>query len=154
MIRKILLILVVFCVSITTFAQKINSKKSLTVIEYKDNVNPPLTFLENAMLEEVYKDKLQDYILSQPQRLKSIKNILRNRVEIIEVNGKDISSLKKLSEVALFNNYNADLKRDVVFDKSRFNPLKYQFNFYSREGSYIRVDNTNYVILIKSQHQR
>ena len=87
--------------------------------------------------------------------LKAIKNILRNRVEILEFNRpQDQKECTLLSEVSLFNQYVPELKRDVVFNKNNFNPLKYNFSFYARGASMYKVDNTNYYILIKPQHQQ
>ena len=110
---------------------------------------------EELQLKAVYGNKLQEYILSKPERLKAVKNILRNRVEIIELSDpKDQKNCELLSEVSLFNYYVKDLKRDLVFNKTTFNPFKYNFNFYSRGSHLYRVDNTNYFILIKSQHDQ
>ena len=93
-------------------------------------------------------------MLNRPQRVKDIKHILRNRVVIQEHPGKDLSSLKPLSSVPLFTNYNKGLTRDSFFDANNFNILKYSFDFYSRskETGYYRIDNTNYLISIKPQH--
>ena len=86
--------------------------------------------------------------------LQSIKNILRNRVRIYEEKIKDLSNLQKLSQVPLFKTFNDKLERDIVFNPNTFNPLKYDFNYNSRDKtkSY-RVDNTNYIIVIYSQYQ-
>lgn len=143
-----------FCLlSLNGNAQTNGQKQPLAIVQYNDNVNAPLTANEELQLKAVYGDNLQEYILSKPQRLKAVKNILRNRVEIIEFSDpKDQKDCELLSEVSLFNYYVKDLKRDFVFNKNTFNPLKYNFNFYSRGSHMYRVDNTNYFILIKSQH--
>jgi hypothetical protein len=151
---KVLILASLFSIPMISLAQNKNLQEPLKLVVYKDNVKAPLTINESAMLQEVYGENLEKEILNRPQRLKDIKNILRNRVVILDVTRKDLSNFKKLSEVPLFNVYNPSLKRDIVFNKTNFNPLKYDFSFYSRNGSYIRVDNTNYVIKIKSQHQR
>lgn len=127
----------------------------LPLAHFNENVNAPLSMAERQQLEEVYGDKLQTYILSKPQRLKAVKNILRNRVEIKEfTNPRDYKDCTLLSEVSLFDYYVQDLKRDLVFNKNSFNPLKYNFEFYSRGAHMYRVDNTNYFIIIKSQHHQ
>ena len=105
------------------------------------------------MINEVYDEYAQQFILDNPNKLKSIKNILRNRVKIYEEKVKDLSSLKKLSQVSLFKTFNDKLERDIVFNPNTFNPLKYDFNYNSREKTKrYRVDNTNYLIVIRSQY--
>ena len=149
-----LFVALMFCLlSLNGNAQTNGQKQPLALVEYDENVNAPLTAGEKLQLKEVYGDKLQEYILSKPHRLKAIKNIFRNRVEIIELSDpKDQKDCELLSEVSLFNYYVKDLKRELVFNKNTFNPFKYNFNFYSRGSHMYRVDNTNYFILIKSQH--
>ncbi len=141
------------CFALNVDAQSKRYKQALTVVNYNDNVNAPLTMKERNQLKEVYGDKLQQYVLNRPQRLKDIKNILRNRIEIKMIsNIKDQKRCPLLSEVPLFNYYVKSLARDISFNPQNFNPLKYNFEFYSI-GSYMyRVDNTNYFIIIKSQH--
>jgi len=150
------LVALVFCLLATSLiAQTNNQRQPLPLVTYNQNVDAPLTQIEKNQLQDVYGDKLQAYVLSQPQRLKAIKNILRNRVEVVEIsNPRDQKDCKLLSEVTLFNYYVNDLKRDQLFNKSNFNPLKYNFDFYSRGSHMYRVDNTNYFIIIKSQHQQ
>lgn len=132
--------------------QKLSKVKHIT---YKENVNAPLTSSELQMINEVYQEFSQSDILDRPQRLKEIKNILRNRVEIYQENKKNLATLTKLSQVSLFNTYNETIERDLVFNPNTFNPLKYQFNFDSRRlTKRYRVDNTNYVIVVYAQHQQ
>lgn len=137
----------------TLCSQNSPKQKPLQHVVYNDNVDAPLTSNELRQITEVYGEHAEEDILSKPQRLKDTKHILRNRIEIIEAPGKDLSSFTNLSTVPLFNPYNKNLSRDVSFNASTFNPLKYQFNFYSREGSKTyRFDNSPYLITIKSQN--
>lgn len=150
-------LLVVFLLCFWVFstqAQEKYPRQSLPLAKYNENVNTPLTAKEKEMLLDVYGDKLQEYVLSKPQRLKDIKNILRNRVEIIEIpDAKNHKECELLSSISLFNNYNPSLKRDFNFNTKTFNPLKYNFKFYAAEGALYKVDNTNYFISIKPQYQ-
>ncbi|GGH46525.1 hypothetical protein [Mangrovimonas yunxiaonensis] len=156
--KIVMLFAVLQCLFVTTLVaqnQQRQNKVPLKVVQYGDNVAAPLTFKEKQQLEEVYGDKLEAYVLNRPQRLKDIKHLLRNRVVYQEIpNPNDQKPCPLLSEVSLFNNYVPDLKRDLVFNQQTFNPLKYNFNFYARGSHMYRVDNTNYFIIIKSQHQR
>ncbi|MBT8272852.1 MAG: hypothetical protein KJO77_03530 [Bacteroidia bacterium] len=147
--------LLIFLLALNVNAQDQNNKQPLPLVNYNQNVDAPLKMAERQKLEEVYGDKLHQYVLSKPQRLKSIKNILRNRVEIREIsNPQDQKDCELLSEVSLFDYYVPNLKRDAVFNANNFNPLKYNFEFYSRGAHMYRVDNTNYFIIIKSQHHQ
>jgi len=99
-------------------------------------------------LDEAYGNELKSQILDRPIRLKDIKDILRNRVFIYKENIKDISKISLLSEVPIFDIYNHKPKRPF-FKRNDFNPLLYNFNFFSKTKQIYRVDNTNFLILIK-----
>ena len=151
-----LLLSVLMCALFLPFgvlAQNDTKKTPLEQVHYNENINSPLTTKELSQLQEVYGDYLDEAILSRPQRLKDLKNILRNRVEIVKHENKDLSTFPKLSQVELFTVYNKSLYRDNVFSPESFNPLKYQFNFYAREGETYSVEGTDYIIIIKSQYQ-
>ncbi|WP_299360984.1 hypothetical protein [Winogradskyella sp.] len=143
---------IVFC----TFLFSINltiSQDHQKFVNYPKNIDDALSIEEKAMIIEVYgEDAAEKYIFSIPQRLKDTKHILRNRFEIVELKNKDLSKLKKLSEIPIFDVY-MDIKRDQTIDLENFNPLKYQFNFYGKLSQYVRIDNTSYVIIIKSQFE-
>lgn len=145
----------VFTFSICNTSAQSQKKQHLKLVKYKDNVNAPLTNKERSMLEEVFLDKLDEYVLNRPQRLKNIKHFLRNRVEIKKM-PKLIKNTQKytlLSQVGLFNLYNKKLEFDKTFNKEKFNPLKYNLERHGHGGRIYRIDNTSYFILIKSQHQ-
>ena len=134
------------------YTQSISNSQLAKVINYPDNVKAPLTSNEMKMLKEVYADQLHNNVLSKPQRLKDIKHLLRNRIEIkLTSNPKDQKQCTLLSQVSLFNNYVKDLKRDTSFNPRNFNPLKYMFKFFSGGPHMYRADNTNYFIIIKTQ---
>ncbi|MEM5565205.1 hypothetical protein WNY78_08820 [Psychroserpens sp. AS72] len=145
-----LILIVTLLVSTSLFSQ---SRKQKTVT-YNTNVNSPLTSAELALVNEVYGNTVNTNVLDKPQRLKDIKNILRNRVEIKNVpNPSDQKTCTLLSEVLLMDYYVSDLQRDTNFNPQNFNPLKYLFNYNSYGTHMYRVDNTNYFIIIKSQHK-
>lgn len=152
--KKLFAIMAFTLLPLLVFSQKSQGQQPLPVIEFRDNVKLPLTAHERAQIEEVYGEYAEKYIYSDPFRLMSVKNILRNRV-VIELVSEDTKTkdCTKLSEVTLFKNYVKDLERDEVFNPENFNPLKYNFLFYSRSAAMYHVDNTNYYILVKSQYQ-
>lgn len=148
-------IVLICLISLNLNAQSTKWTKTVNHVVYNDIVNNPLTNIELNQLKEVYGNHLEKDVLNRPQRLKDVKNILRNRVEIVEIsNPHDQKPCKLLSEVPLFDSYVNDLERDLYFNKNTFNPLKYMFEFYSKGGSMYQVDNTNYFIIIKSQYER
>ena len=129
-------------------AQNDVKKYDKWVTYYPSNVDLPFSKSELNKLEEVYDQNLKDQILDRPIRIKDIKDILRNRVYIYQENIKDLSDIGLLSEVALFEIYNKKIIRPV-FDINNFNPLLYNFNFFSKLKQTYRVDNTSYLIVIK-----
>ena len=103
--------------------------------------------MENK-IKLLYGQNLNDQILDRPVRVKDIKDILRNRVDIYQENIKNVSTIPSLSEVPIFDIYNYRLNRPV-FNRNDFNPLLYNFNFFLKTKQIYRVDNTNYLIVIK-----
>ena len=118
------------------------------ITHYPDNINIPFTNSELAKLKMAYGNQLENQILDRPVRVKDIKDILRNRVIIYQENIKNLSKIQLLSQVSVFTIYN-DKISIPVFDKNNFNPLLYNFNFFSKTKQIYRVDNTNFIIVIK-----
>lgn len=153
MLKTLLFLNTLFLFSITGIsnAQSVSNYSGSKTVIFDSNVDAPLNGIEKEMLTDVYGETLHKNVLDNPQRLKSIKNILRNRVEILKMSHYP-KDYKLLSKVPLFDKYNSSLKREV-FSKSTFNPLKYNFDFYAKQTQVFRVDNTNFYIIIKSQNQ-
>jgi len=148
--------LIIFLLTLTFngFAQSKIGTRVVKPVTYNDNVNLPLSSQERDFLEEVYADKLDEYILSMPQRLRDVKDILRNRVKIEMASQNEKSAyMPLLSTVPLFDNYNKKITRDITFDKYNFNPLKYQFHFHGFGYQMFRIDNTDYVVTIRPQNR-
>ena len=118
-----------------------SEKHNSWIIELSDNVNNPLTekeiiFIKSAMGEEVF-NKIINY-----NALKiNIKDILRNRVQIITKRFYPSEKLPKLSSITNSNS-------PQIFNKNNFNPLFYDFDFESFEFQIYRVDGTDYLINI------
>ena len=154
--KKILLLGIVGLFSTMSIAQNTSQIKRtpLPLAVYGDNLDAPLTQKERGFILEVYGDYAQKYVFDNPQRLKAIKQILRNRVKVQQaLDEKMKKPCPKLSEVELNMAFNAALKRDEFFNPSTFNPLKYNFKFYSQGAAMYKVDNSNYYIIINSQYQ-
>lgn len=127
----------------------------ITLIKYGDNINAPLTSKEKAQIDEAYGDKADEYIYSNGQNLKLMKQLLRNRIKISQTDNPNfLKKGKFLSEVPLFDYFNKTIKREAVFNLETFNPLCYRLDFFSKGNYFYRIDNTNYYIEITSQYRQ
>lgn len=145
--KKLQFIFMLTLIPLCMFSQQSIQKKALPLVNYNYNVNMPLTAVERAQIIEAYGESAEKLVFSIPHRLKSIKNILRNRVEVkLIVNKNEKKVWPKLSEVS-------GVEKSKSFDRNNFNPLIYGFNFNTRIGATYQIDNTNYFIIIKSQYQ-
>ena len=142
-----------FLATIATLRTQRRLYLPLEVVQYDSNVNAPFSVTELSQLNEVYGASLDKEILSRPNRVLAMKNLLRNRI-VIENRSKpkDQKKCTLLSEVPLFDAFVSTLQRDSVFNPQEFNPLKYAFSFYSQGEHMYRVDGTDYFIIVKSQH--
>jgi len=129
-------------------AQNDFKKHNEWVTHYPSNVDLPFSKSELKKLEEAYGQNLNDQILDRPIRIKDIKDILRNRIHIYQENIKDVSTIPLLSNVPTFDIYNYNLNRPI-FNRNDFNPLLYNFNFFLKTKQIYRVDNTNFLVVIK-----
>ena len=106
----------------------------------------------DARIKEVYGEYTNEMVLNDPDLLKALNDLLQNRVKIINATLEPDEKFEKLSQIDLLNKYNPNLTRDLVFDPSNFNVLKYKLNFFSNTLSFVyRIDNTNYLIVIEPQ---
>jgi len=129
-------------------AQNDVKKHNKWITHYPSNVEAPFSNDELKKIEEAYGLEYKKQILTNRILLKDIKDILRNRVDIYQENVKDVSTIPLLSNVPIFDIYNSKLRRPI-FKRNDFNPLLYNFNFFSKTRQIYRVDNTNYLIVIK-----
>ena len=148
--RKIIFFfsIVIFSNIGVVIAQNDSNSQQNWITQYPSNVELPLSHDERIKLDNAYGSELKNQILDRPVRLKDIKDILRNRVFIYKENIKNLSKIPLLSNVPVFDIYNHKLKRPV-FKRNDFNPLLYNFNFFSKTKQIYRVDNTNFLIVIK-----
>lgn len=105
----------------------------------------------DSRIREIFSDKTDDYFSAHPTVLDAYNELLQNRITLLlsPVVGDD--KYPKLSASPLLNKYNPNLTRDVVFDPLTFNVLKYSLNFFTNTTTLYRIDNTDYLIVIKAQ---
>lgn len=102
-------------------------------------------------IEEVYGSKTSSFFQNNPDMWSFFEKLLNDRIEYRQESLSFNEKYSKLSEVPLNNKYNSALVRDGSFNIENFNPLKYQMNFYSKTTVVYRVDNSDYLIIIKPQ---
>ena len=96
--------------------------------------NQELSFIDNAFDEETLKRINKIKALE-----KYVKDILRNRVQILNKKYHTNENLPKLSSVS-------SAATTKIFNKNIFNPLLYDFDFDSQISQIYRVDGTDYII--------
>ena len=148
-----ILYIIIFALSFLKCNSQIVKNKSAQSIVFNKNIFSEFTPREIKMLNTVYGEMLKNEILNRPTRVLAIKEILRNRVEIVKLTDpRHHKPCPMLSEIPLFNIFNKSLKRDQPFDPLKFNPLKYNFEFHKPGFQMFRVDDSDYFIIIKPQH--
>jgi hypothetical protein len=105
----------------------------------------------HQQIEEVYGPKNSSFFQANPDLWIFFEKLLNERIEIKQEPISFNEKYTKLSEVPLNNKYNPALTKDGSFNVESFNPLKYQMNFYAKTTIVYRVDNTEYLIVIKPQ---
>jgi hypothetical protein len=102
-------------------------------------------------IQEMLGEKLQETLTNEPQRIRAFAELLETRLSVVKMPVNPKEDYVKLSTVPLLNKYNSALTRDGAFDPATFNPLKYNLNFFSTKTEVYRIDNTDYIIMIKPQ---
>ena len=118
-----------------------SDKHNPWIIELGESVANPLTkqeirFIKSGLSEEAYYSIINVKALEQ-----NIKDILRNRVQILTKKYFPSEKFPKLSSISNSNS-------PKVFIKNNFNPFLYDFNFESFKSQIYRVDGTDYLINI------
>ena len=105
------------------------------------NVDYPLTSQELSFIENAFDDETLKRINKIKPLEKYVKDILRNRVQILNKKYQTNENLPKLSSVSTITT----IKK---FNTNNFNPLIYNFDFDSQKSQIYRVDGTDLVINI------
>ena len=133
----ILLVLFFSCSFAFSQSDMINSLNTNS----EKNVDYPLTSQELSFIENAYDDETLKRIFKIKPLEKYIKDILRNRVQILNKEYQTNENLPKLSSVSTITT----IKK---FNTNNFNPLIYNFDFDSQKSQIYRVDGTDLVINI------
>ena len=130
-----------------------------THVYFPDNVDTPLTPQEKLKFEQVY-GKDATYVMEKPSLLKNLKDLVRNRVEVMEIpyekaqGSKQLRNAKDLSMTELYNVYNPGLTHDMQYSSQSFNILKYAINFYPEKKEIYKIGNHYITILPQAKKER
>ena len=105
------------------------------------NVDYPFTIQELSFIENAFDDETLKRINKIKPLEKYVKDILRNRVQLLNKKYQTNENLPKLSSVSTITT----IKK---FNTNNFNPLLYNFDFDSQKSQIYRVDGTDLVINI------
>ena len=136
---KHIILLVLFFSCSFAFSQSDTINSSDTNPEI--NVDYPFTSQELSFIENAFDDETLKRIKKIKPLEKYIKDILRNRVQILNKKYQTNENLPKLSSVSTITT----IKK---FNTNNFNPLLYNFDFDSQKSQIYRVDGTDLVINI------
>ena len=139
----ILLVLFFSCSFAFSQSDTINSSDTNPEI----NVDYPFTSQELSFIENAFDDETLKRINKIKPLEKYVKDILRNRVQILNKKYQTNENLTKLSSVSTFTT----IKK---FNTTNFNPLLYNFDFDSQKSQIYRVDGTNLIINIIPKDNR
>ena len=105
------------------------------------NIDYPFTTKELSFIENAFDDDTLKRINKIKALEKYVKDILRNRVQILykkyQIN-ENLPKLSSISSLTIIKNFN----------KNNFNPLIYNFDFDSQRSQIYRVDGTDFLINI------
>ena len=105
------------------------------------NLDYPFTNQELSFIDNAFDDETIKRINKIKALKKYVKDILRNRVQILNKKYHRNENLLKLSSVR-------SSMTTKKFNKNNFNPLLYNFDFDSQKTQIYRVDGTDLVINI------
>lgn len=122
-----------------------------THVYFPKNVDNPLSAKEKAQLEEVYGTNAT-YVVEKPSLLRTLKDLLRNRIRIMELpyekaqGSKQLREAIDLSTLPLYKQFNPNLMRDISYNPSTFNILKYDIVLVPIEDTYYKLGNHYFII--------
>lgn len=131
---------------------KINTSKNLTdYFSFHQNKTTYSKEQIKAFVKEVFVDQADELVFNpKSKRLELITNFLE-RIHIEQGAKFTKKEIPLLSSLKLQNKYNPNLTRDLIFNPKTFNPLKYNFTMTSKTKLMVRVDATDFVIIIEPE---
>ena len=118
-----------------------SEKHTSWIIKSAQNLNDPFTSHELVLINSAFDAETLKRIDKINALKKYVKDILRNRVQILSKKYAQDEKLPKLSSIRSLNT-------PATFNKRNFNPLLYGFDFNTNKTQIYRVDGTDYIINI------
>ena len=133
-----------FLISIVLIGYSQSGKNETWTFGFKKNIDLPLTQSEIDKIIFAYGSEKLQSIISVNALKKYYKNILRNRVKIYVKKYYFDENIPKLSSIGP----NLDIN---IINSKKFNPLLYDFPFFSKKPHYYRVGQTDFLVVINPQ---
>ena len=133
-----------FLISIVLIGYSQSGKNETWTFGFKKNIDLPLTQSDIDKIIFAYGSEKLQSIISVNALKKYYKNILRNRVKIYVKKYYFDENIPKLSSVGP----NLDVN---IINSEKFNPLLYDFPFFSKKPHYYRVGQTDFLVVINPQ---
>lgn len=91
-----------------------------------------------------------DYALQNPSLVEALGKLLNERIAFMNTAAGADEKYPALSSYPLMNKNNPSLEGADFedFDLQTFNPLVYHFEFFSDKTQVMRIDNTNYIMIV------
>ena len=118
-----------------------SEKHTPWIIKSAQNLNDPFTSHELVLINSAFDSETLKRINKINALKKYVKDILRNRIQILSKKYTQDEKLPKLSSIR-------GLNTPFTFNKRNFNPLLYGFDFNTKKSQIYRVDGTDYIINI------
>ncbi|MFN4234142.1 MAG: hypothetical protein ACK4IK_04990 [Bacteroidia bacterium] len=100
---------------------------------------------------EVYGDLNGSFFKGNKSLYESFENLLSKRIKIEEMPYRNDEKFIKISSLQILNKYNSNLKHEKFESIEKFNPLKYNMEFFSNSMKVYRIDDTNFILIINPQ---
>lgn len=92
------------------------------------------------------------FFSNKPQLLQQFLHLLDNRIAYKTQPRKQGEKYRKISEMPKMAKYaSAPTQLQTQFAPDTFNPLRYKLSFFSNLTQFYRIDNTDYILIIKPQ---
>ncbi|WP_343636438.1 hypothetical protein [Fluviicola sp.] len=100
-----------------------------------------------SRVSEVYGN---DYTAQNPSLVEAFGKLLNERISFMNTPAGADEKYPALSSYPLMNKNNPSLEGTDFedFDLQSFNPLVYHFEFFSDKTQVMRIDNTNYIMIV------
>jgi hypothetical protein len=94
-----------------------------------------------------------DFVLSYPALVTAYGKLMTNRIEYQISDQDENEKYPLLSSFSLItkNNPGVSPVDPATFSVETFNPLTYDFGFFSDKTLVVRIDGTNYLMIVKPQ---